>query len=507
MSENFLHGVEVIEVDDGTRPIQTVRSSVIGICGTAPDSAPEVKATLKTGVVASNNAQTWTAKLYGALGNQISLHLKDPKAASQSLAISVTGRSIVASLATNSSSVITTTAAQLKTAIEANAAANALVGVANTGASTGASAVVASPRPVYLANGADEPFPLNKPVLVAGNQRLAAKLGSSGTLPDHMAGIFKQTGAVVIVVRVDEGEDDAETLSNIAGGVDTGTGAYTGVWAFLGAESVVGFCPKILCAPGWTNQYDSPVTTKNAVMAELESIAPRLRAVVIGDSPNTNDADAIKVRNLFGNKRVYIVDPWVTISKDGVPTDIPASGYIAGLIARVDNDEGFWVSPSNHEIYGIIGTSRPIDFVLGDSSAQANLLNENDVTTIIRHDGFRLWGNRTCSADPKWAFINKVRTADMINESLLRAHMWAVDRNITRTYFEDVVEGVNNYLSRLKNQGAIAGGRCWADKDLNTADNIAAGRAVFDFDFSTYSPAERVTFRSMMVNDYLEDMV
>lgn len=36
MSENYLHGVEVVEIDSGPRPIQTVRSSVIGIVGTAP---------------------------------------------------------------------------------------------------------------------------------------------------------------------------------------------------------------------------------------------------------------------------------------------------------------------------------------------------------------------------------------------------------------------------------------------------------------------------------------
>ena len=35
MTEQFLHGVEIIEIDDGARPIQTVKSSVIGLVGTA----------------------------------------------------------------------------------------------------------------------------------------------------------------------------------------------------------------------------------------------------------------------------------------------------------------------------------------------------------------------------------------------------------------------------------------------------------------------------------------
>ena len=36
MPTTFLHGVEVLQIDTGVRPIQTVRSSVIGLIGTAP---------------------------------------------------------------------------------------------------------------------------------------------------------------------------------------------------------------------------------------------------------------------------------------------------------------------------------------------------------------------------------------------------------------------------------------------------------------------------------------
>jgi len=154
-----------------------------------------------------------------------------------------------------------------------------------------------------------------------------------------------------------------------------------------------------------------------------------------------------------------------------------------------------------------LGTTRPVDFALGDANCRANLLNEQNVATIIRQDGYRLWGNRTLSMDPKWAFLSVVRTADMINESLLRAHLWAVDRNITKTYFEDVVAGVNAYLSHLKQIGAILGGKCWADPDLNTPEQLAAGKVYFDFDFTPPTPAEHVTFRSRLVNDYFEEVI
>jgi phage tail sheath protein FI len=503
MPETFLHGVEVVEINDGPRPIRTVRSAIIGVIGTAPDSQLEVKATLATGLVSSNNALTFTAKLNGALGNSIGVKLVDPKANSSALSISVSDKVITARLATGSTGAITTTAAQLKTAIEANTTAHALVGVANTGASTGAGTLTAL-RTTFLFDGIDETFPLNTPILVPGDQAMAARLGASGTLPAAMDGIFDQTGALVVVIRVEEGADDAETLANVIGGVNSGTGKYEGVQAFLGSESTNGYCPRILCAPGFTHQRAS---TANAVVAELVGIAERLRAVIIADGPNTTDAAAITYRGDWGSKRVYVVDPYVTVSIGGDLVYKPASARVAGLIAKSDNERGFWWSPSNQVINGIVGTERPIDFVLGDANSRANLLNENEVATIIRQDGFRLWGNRTCSDDPKWAFISVVRTADMINDSILRAHMWAVDRNITRTYLEDVTKGVNDYLASLQAQGAILGGECYPSPGLNTPANISQGKVFFDFDFTPPYPAEHIQFRSKLVTDYIEEIL
>ncbi len=127
-------------------------------------------------------------------------------------------------------------------------------------------------------------------------------------------------------------------------------------------------------------------------------------------------------------------------------------------------------------------------------------MNENEVTTIIHQNGYRLWGNRTCSNDSKWAFLSVRRTADLINDSLLRAHLWAVDRNITKTYIDDVIEGVNSYLANLKAQGAIISGKCYATSELNTPANIASGKVYFDFEFTPPYPAEQITFRSRLVN-------
>ncbi|MCU0843160.1 MAG: phage tail sheath subtilisin-like domain-containing protein, partial [Thiobacillaceae bacterium] len=248
---------------------------------------------------------------------------------------------------------------------------------------------------------------------------------------------------------------------------------------------------------------------ESEIVAELICIAERLRAVIIADGPNSTDAAAIAYRGEFGSDRVYLVDPQVKFwdTAANAEANQVASPRVAGIISKSDNERGFWWSPSNREMLGITGTARPVDFELGDPLSRANYLNENEVATIIRKDGYRLWGNRSCSFDPKWAFLSVRRTADMIHESLLRSHLWAVDRNITRTYIEDVLESVNAYLSHLVAVGAIIGGRCWADEELNTPDQIAQGKVYFDFDFSPPYPAEHITFRSHLVNDYLVEIL
>jgi len=95
----------------------------------------------------------------------------------------------------------------------------------------------------------------------------------------------------------------------------------------------------------------------------------------------------------------------------------------------------------------------------------------------------------------------------MINDSLLRAHLWAIDRNITRTYLEDVCESVNTYLASLKSEGAILGGVCYATRGSNSIEDICEGRVYFDFEFTPPYPAESIVFRSYLTHDYIKEII
>ena len=381
MPDTFLHGIEVVDIDDGIRPIQTARSSVIGLVGTAPSAT-------------------------------------------------------------------------------------------------------------------DALFPLNTPAMIT-TPRTAAGLGTTGTLPDAVRLIHAQGIApVIVVIRVPEVADDPDTptinerLAAVIGGTDTTTGARTGIAALLSARGTVGVTPRILLAPGFSQHK----TVADALIA----VAGQVRGVALIDGPNTTNAAAISYRREFGSDRAYVIDPGVMI--DG--QTLPASPAVAGLMARIDNERGFWWSPSNNPILGVTRAARAVDFELGNANSEANLLNEEGVATLVSEQGLRLWGNRSCASDPKWTFLSVRRTADMIHQALLQSHLWAVDRAVGRAYVRDVQEGVNAYLRELKSKGAILGGRCWLDEELNSPATIAAGKVYFDFDFTPPSPAEHVTFRSHLVPDY-----
>lgn len=502
MSQEFRHGIEHIIKDVGTRTIRTAKSSVIGLIGTAPNSEGAISATADFGLTASNNAFRLTAAAgaVGILGNYVSVRIITPASNSAALTLSLSGKAITISLATNVSGVATTTAAQLLTALAANAPITALVTASAISPSTGAG-VVTPTVTNFLSGGKDEAFPLNKPTLLTSNRLEAARLGTAGSLPDAVKGIYDQIGAVIVVIRVAQVTDDTTngTITNIIGGVNSGTDAYEGVQAFYSAMTDLGVKPKILIAPGFTHNQ--------SVLTAMVTVADRLKAHIVADGPNTTDAAVQTYAQNFGTRRIYMVDPGVKIFENGAEVFKPASARVAGVIARVDNEEGFWTSPSNKEINGIIGTKRGVDFAIDDANCRANILNSQNITTIIRKEGFRNWGNRTLSSDKKWAFLSVSRVSDIIAESIVESSMWAVDRNITKTFLQQVADSVTAYLQILKAEGAILGGKCWPDPDLNTPENIAQGKVYFNYDFGPVYPAEHITFSQILNNDYLKELI
>lgn len=337
-------------------------------------------------------------------------------------------------------------------------------------------------------------------VLLTRESEAVAAFGPDSAITRAAKAIFTRSKAVIVACGVAKLEDKALQTSAIIGGVKA-DGKRTGLAALLDGKSRFNAQPRLLVAPGHS--------ATQAVATAMDGLAAKLRAIAIVDGPNTTDEAAMEYAKNFGSKRIYMVDPGVqqfdTVASKTI--DSPASAWAAGMFAYTDAEYGFWASPSNKEFVGITGTTRPIEFLDGDETCRANLLNNANIATIIRDDGYRLWGNRTLSSDAKWAFVTRVRTVDIVMDAILAGHKWAVDRSITKTYVSDVTEGLQAFMRDLKNQGAVINFEVYADTELNTASQLEQGKVFWNIRFTDVPPAENPNFLVEVTNQWLTEVL
>jgi len=340
----------------------------------------------------------------------------------------------------------------------------------------------------------------NDLVLLTSEREAIAAFGEDSAITRAAKAVFLKAKAVIVACGVAEFEDEALQTSAIIGGV-LASGQRTGLQALLDGKSRFNAQPRLLIAPKHS--------ATQAVATAMDALAGKLRAIAIVDGPNTTDEAVLAYAQEFGSKRIYMVDPgvqqWDTITSKTI--DAPASAFTAGLFAWTDTEYGFWASPSNKEFVGITGTTRPIEFLDGDETCRANLLNNANITTIIRDGGYRLWGNRTLSADSKWSFVTRVRTLDIVMDAILAGHKWAVDRSITKTYVKDVTDGLEAFMRDLKNQGAVINFEVFADTELNTASQLEEGKVYWNIRFTDVPPAENPIFRVEVTNQWLTEVL
>ncbi|WP_312146799.1 MULTISPECIES: phage tail sheath protein [Stutzerimonas stutzeri subgroup] len=341
-------------------------------------------------------------------------------------------------------------------------------------------------------------FPLNKPVLLTDVLTASGSAGELGTLARSLDAIADQASPVTVVVRVEEGADEAATTSNIIGGVSP-TGEYLGMKALLAAEAQLGVKPRILGVPG----LDSlPVTT------ELVAIAEKLRGFAYANAYGCETvSEALAYRAGFGARELMLIWPdfvsWDTVANANAPASAIARAL--GLRAKLDEQVGWHKTLSNVPVNGVSGLSKDIYFDLQNPATDAGLLNADEVTTLIRRDGFRFWGSRTCSADPLFAFENYTRTAQVLADTMAEGHFWAVDKPMHASLVRDIVEGINAKFRELKRGGYIIDGQCWFDEAANDKDTLKAGKLFLDYDYTPVPPLENLLLRQRITDRYLVD--
>ncbi|MCL2020925.1 MAG: phage tail sheath protein [Betaproteobacteria bacterium] len=348
-----------------------------------------------------------------------------------------------------------------------------------------------------------EAFPLNKPVLITRVTQAIGKAGKAGTLYRALDAIADQSSPVIVVIRVPESEDEAEQTSHVIGETSP-DGSYTGMQALLAAEAQLGVKPRLLGAPGLDNAD---------VVAEMVSVAQALRAFCYASARHTDGtlaatvSQAIAYRGNFGARELMLIHG--NFSKWNIATNTRDTSWAVanalGLRAKIDEEIGWHKTLSNVAVNAVTGLTHDIYWDSQNPNTDAGLLNQNEVTALIRRDGFRFWGNRTCSDEPLFCFENYTRTAQILADTMAEAHMWAIDKPLTPTLVKDIIEGINAKFRQLTAQGYLMGGSAWYNEEINEATTLKDGKLWIDYDYTPVPPLEDLTFQQRITDKYLMD--
>jgi phage tail sheath protein FI len=462
----FLHGVETVELNDGPISVQVVRSGVIGLVGIAPTGT---KNTLIKVSSQSDIAQ---------FGSEL-IGFSIPQA-------------LAAILAQGTATVLVVNVFDPATHITA-VAAESLPAVANRKTKT-AFANVGSTALVLTNSDASTTYVLDTDYTIDA-------FGNITILAD----IEDIAEDAILKASYNKLDASAITSSVIIGA--NSAGVRTGFKCFVDAYNTFGFKPKILIAPGYSSV--------NAVAAQMIVEADFYKGVCLIDAPtSTTVTAAITARGPAGELNFYTSSDRAILLTPGnykaydVATDAtvnrPASQFWAGVMSNNDNVNGYWFSPSNKEIKGILGPEYSVTAAINDGTTEANQLNEQGICTIYSSgsSGYRTWGNRSAafpSSTHVKTFIANRRTADIIHESIELSMLDFVDEPITDGVVDSIRASVQGFINILIGRGALyPGSAITFDTAKNPSTQLAAGQAVWSIVFASPVPLERMTFESFI---------
>jgi uncharacterized protein len=279
----------------------------------------------------------------------------------------------------------------------------------------------------------------------------------------------------------------------------------TGAKLFDLSYNSFGYTPKVLIAP----QYAHLPT----VTTELRALAKKFRGIALQDAPKgTSLQEVISGRGPAGTFGFNISDPRAILLYPQLTTydkatkangNYPFSAFMAGAIAKNDNENGYWTSPSNVTLEGVVGAEKELYAALNDAGCDVNQINAAGITTYFNSfgTGFLAWGNRNASypvSNDVKNFINIQRASDIVAESMeLAAFKYVGKKNINKALIDLVREEGNTLIRVLVGRGVfLPGSKVVFNTDDNPPAQLSNGQVVFQYIYMVPAPAERITFKA-----------
>ena len=271
-------------------------------------------------------------------------------------------------------------------------------------------------------------------------ENLNSATAAPGNLPEAGDYLLGATQAGV--------DDNAPSASDIVG-TDEGDGVKTGLKAFRDKKYGRGF----IIAPG----LDSDAAVRSEMEGHFDAFSRvSLFAAPAGKTVSTVQDD---VPDLLG--AYYWALPKV---QDSVTEEIKPISPVGHVLAE-------WFEFLANEDYGKhpAGKDFKVDRVIGIESQSngAAYIDEAVAETLVgkginpvydKGSGLKIWGARTCSTDPNWAYLHALYAFCVISDRLQRL----LDDQIYETasagsFFEDLEEGMRILMADLNSKGMFDG--------------------------------------------------
>lgn len=318
-----------------------------------------------------------------------------------------------------------------------------------------------------------------------------------GTIRESLDGIADQnvSGPVIINAVELELSHSGKTAEDFYDDLTLKSKIIKAIGELKGVAAEVGYKPNLIVALRFSHDL--------AVSTEMQSVAQRLLAMSIVDLKSDDESEAVLAVGSFGTSRVLLCDPYVKVWDTFTNSEIlqPLSARRAGLIAWTDAqwEYGFADSHSNRVINGITGTARTIEFNAGQD-CEADRLRTKAIGTVIRYNGFRMWGGETTDIDPIWQDHTRVRVFDRISEAALDGLFWAIDRRAD--ILKSVKDSVEEMLLALRGAKVALGFNVYWDLERNTSANITAGKFYLIAEFQNMPIVKRLEVNFSYVDRY-----
>lgn len=185
-------------------------------------------------------------------------------------------------------------------------------------------------------------------------------------------------------------------------------------------------------------------------------------------------------------------------------TVIPASGAIAGIYATVDRTKGVWQAPANISVASVDDVVEKLtDQEQENMNVDASTGKSINALRYFQGKGIMVWGARTLDGNSnEWRYVPVRRLFNYVEESVKKATQWAVFQPNDANTWTKVKCQIENFLSNLWRDGALAGSTPEKAFFVNvgldvtmTADDINNGYMIVEIGMAAVRPAEFIVLQ------------